>query len=171
MLSCPHANVVLWPLSKPPQYECGEGMICAACIHAHIQPPGQDRHNPSAEGISEFPFLHFCSWEDRKGTIHDWQQCIDQEMEQLLVCAVCAWNITRTEVVNVVKPHKLDFSLLINDCLPEHVLLDTYTPEAYEMMEIDHVICLFKAEHKIDLSISCTLSTFSPHFSNSTPAL
>ena len=48
--------------------------------------------------------------------------------------------------------------------VPEHVLLDTYTPEAYKTMEIDHVIHLFKAEHKIDLIISYTPSTFSPIF-------
>ena len=94
MLSCPHANVVLWPLSEPPQYGHGERMTCAAHIHAYIQPPGQDRHNPTAEGISEFPFPHFYSWEDKKEIIHDWQQCIDQEMEQLLMCAVHTWNIT-----------------------------------------------------------------------------
>ena len=52
-------------------------------------------------------------------------------MKPPVVCAVCAWNITQREVI-LVEPCKLNLSLLMNNCLPEHVLPDTYDQQHYK---------------------------------------
>ncbi|KAG1726071.1 uncharacterized protein EDB91DRAFT_1264097 [Suillus paluster] len=68
--------------------------------------------------------------QEKCAIILDWQSTMSAKAQKRGACAICGYNVLASEL-SLVEPAKINFSLLQNECLPEHTLPQSYDFELY----------------------------------------
>ena len=87
-------------------------------------------HNGHRSRAAEDCYLEVASEELKTAIIQEWEELMSTAALREHVCGSCARRMPRNMMLSV-KPAKIDFSLLRNDHLPEHMLPVSYNRAAY----------------------------------------
>ena len=85
----------------------------------------------SLPAVGDTSFLEVASRELRHAIVREWEQAMSMAALSESVCAACGRSV-RTQAITLVRPGKVDFSLLRNEYLPEHILPTTYSRTSYD---------------------------------------
>ena len=87
-------------------------------------------HDGGNSSGAEDCYMEVASEELKRAIIQEWEQLMSTDALREHVCCSCARRLPRNMML-LVKPGKIDFSLLRNDHLPEHILPVSYNRDAY----------------------------------------
>ncbi|KAI0328315.1 hypothetical protein GY45DRAFT_1255266, partial [Cubamyces sp. BRFM 1775] len=89
-----------------------------------------DQIRRTEENANPEAYLDIADPELHRAIIAEWEQTMSLSALKTLVCAICG-KCTPPNGITLEEPDNIDFSLLRNDALPEHVLPVTYNRHAY----------------------------------------